>query len=130
MKTVVTPYLNFSSNVFIGASFHLKNHDDKSSIADLDFVSAIWPVTVYSRPDPTVKSIIQLDELANDTDNENYTDLFAPHVMTGVDKLHAEGYKGEGIVIAIIDSGVDYRYNSYFSVYISISSINYIDTQH
>jgi hypothetical protein len=104
MKTVVTPYLNFSSGVFIGASFHLKNHDDKSAIADLDLVSSIWSVTVSSRPDP--------------------------HVMTGVDKLHAEGYKGEGIVIAIIDSGVDYRYDNYFSVYTSSSSINCIDTQH
>ncbi|KAK7053257.1 hypothetical protein VNI00_003883 [Paramarasmius palmivorus] len=30
------------------------------------------------------------------------------HIMTGVDKLHAEGITGEGIRIAIIDTGVDY----------------------
>jgi subtilisin family serine protease len=34
------------------------------------------------------------------------------HVMTGVDKLHAEGYFGQGIRIGIIDSGIDYTHPS------------------
>ncbi len=87
-------------------------------------------MTIYSRPDPTVKSIIELSEFVNETENGTYTDQFAPHVMSGVGKLHAQGYKGEGIFIGIIDSGVDYRYDNYFSVYTSSSSINCIDTQH
>lgn len=36
-------------------------------------------------------------------------DAYAPHVMTGVDKLRAEGYTGAGINIAIIDTGIDYN---------------------
>ncbi|POS73646.1 serine endopeptidase [Diaporthe helianthi] len=35
------------------------------------------------------------------------TPLVNPHAMTGVDRLHAEGATGEGIKIAIIDSGID-----------------------
>ena len=36
-------------------------------------------------------------------------DIFSMHVMTGVDKLHAQGYNGDGVNIAIIDTGVDYK---------------------
>lgn len=35
---------------------------------------------------------------------------YAPHVMTGVDKLHEEGYTGKGIKVAIVDSGIDYNH--------------------
>ncbi|KAG8169109.1 hypothetical protein KVR01_001858 [Diaporthe batatas] len=35
------------------------------------------------------------------------TPLVNPHAMTGVDRLHAEGITGEGVKIAIIDSGID-----------------------
>lgn len=35
---------------------------------------------------------------------------YAPHVMTGVDKLHEAGYRGKGIKVAIVDSGIDYKH--------------------
>jgi len=130
MKTVVTPSLNFSSHIFTGASFHLTNQDDVSIIAALDMVSNIWPVTIYPLPNPTVERIINPSELADETENGTYNDLFPPHVMCGVDKLHAQGYIGEGVSVAIVDTGVDYRYDHCLPVYISISPINYIDIQH
>jgi subtilisin family serine protease len=37
-------------------------------------------------------------------------DTFSTHVMTGVDKLHAQGYFGKGVKIGIIDSGIDYTH--------------------
>ncbi|KAL5634053.1 hypothetical protein ACGC1H_006028 [Rhizoctonia solani] len=46
------------------------------------------------------------------TANNTVSDAFSTHVMTGVDKLHAEGYFGQGIKIGIIDSGVDYTHSS------------------
>jgi subtilisin family serine protease len=114
----------------MGASFHLHNQNDVSVIKTLDSVSNIWPVTLYSRPNPRFESIINLSDLADETENGTYEDQFAPHVMTGVDKLHAEGYTGKGVTIAIIDTGVDYRYDYYFSVHSNILPINYIDIQH
>jgi len=30
--------------------------------------------------------------------------------MTGVDKLHAAGIRGEGVVVAVADTGVDYTH--------------------
>ncbi len=101
-----------------------------SIIAALDMVSAIWPVTIYPRPDPRIESIINLSELADETENGTYNDLFPPHVMCGVDKLHAQGYIGEGVSVAIVDTGVDYRYDHCLPMYISIAPINYIDIQH
>ena len=41
-------------------------------------------------------------------DDINEFPFYAPHSMTGVDKLHAEGILGEGITVAIVDTGVDY----------------------
>lgn len=37
-------------------------------------------------------------------------DTFSPHVMTGVDKLRAEGFLGDGIKVAIVDTGIDYNH--------------------
>ncbi|EEB90703.1 hypothetical protein MPER_11053 [Moniliophthora perniciosa FA553] len=37
-------------------------------------------------------------------------DTQSTHVMTGVDKLHAQGITGEGIKIGVIDTGVDYMH--------------------
>jgi len=130
MNTLATPSLNFSSRLFTGASFHLNKHDDFSTIAALDMVSAIWPLTIYSRPDPIVERIINLSERSVETKNGSYNDLFPPHVMCGVDKLHAQGYIGEGISVAIIDTGVDYRYDHCLFMYISIALIKCIDIQH
>ena len=38
------------------------------------------------------------------------TDNYAVHQMGGVDKLRAEGYTGDGLFVAIIDTGVDYNH--------------------
>jgi hypothetical protein len=116
--------------VFIGASFRLNNPNDRSVIEALDEVAAIWPVSLYSRPVPIVESIMQLSEFAEKAENETSADQFPPHVMTGVDKLHAEGYTGANVYIAVIDSGVDFRYDHCLSLYISIPPIHCIDIQH
>jgi subtilisin family serine protease len=46
----------------------------------------------------------------NTSDAAPLKNTFSPHVMTGVDKLHAEGLNGNGIKIAVIDTGVDYTH--------------------
>ena len=36
--------------------------------------------------------------------------FYVPHMMSGVDKLHVEGFIGAGIKVGIIDTGIDYHH--------------------
>ena len=104
-STSITPRLNFTSSIFTGVSFHTRNPEMIASLAAHPDIAAIWPVTLYPRPSFRVESSVNTSN-AQITLN-NFTNN--PHVMTGIDKLHALGYDGQGIRIAIIDSGVDYK---------------------
>ncbi|KAG8937483.1 hypothetical protein FRC00_005015 [Tulasnella sp. 408] len=74
---------------------------DLVALAEISHVVGISPV--YKRPRPKTVGSRQLKNK-----NAHTLDSFAPHVMTGVDKLHAEGIFGKGIRVAVIDTGVDY----------------------
>ena len=36
--------------------------------------------------------------------------FYPPHALTGVDKLHTQGVFGEGIIVGVIDTGVDFTH--------------------
>jgi subtilisin family serine protease len=48
--------------------------------------------------------------LTNITTINNPFPVYPPHTMTGVDMLHSQGLIGEGVLVGIIDSGVDYTH--------------------
>lgn len=95
--------------MFTGASFHLNHPEEISAIAAHPAVSAVWPVTGYLRPSPRIDSVIDVSKFQMKTENVTSYDTYTPHLMTGVDKLHAQGYNGNGVIIAIIDTGIDYK---------------------
>ena len=106
----ITPRLNFSSSLFTGASFHVSNKEVIAAMAAHPTVSAIWPVTVHPCPSPRIDSIIDTSDFHMMNTHKLLTkDIYTPHTMTGVDKLHALGYNGYGVKIAIIDTGIDYK---------------------
>lgn len=84
-----------------------------AKIANMDMVKQIWPVRIISVPKDEVvwkgtersaaQAALQKRQLSG-----NATDTFSPHVMTQVDKLRADGVRGKGIKIAVIDTGIDY----------------------
>ncbi|KAG8963822.1 hypothetical protein FRC00_004914 [Tulasnella sp. 408] len=92
-----------SPGIFVGATVNLESDRDLDILADIPHVANIWPVYLHSTPPLTESRDLSLD-------SAYAFDTFAPHVMTGVDKLHAQGFLGEGIKIALLDSGVDYRH--------------------
>ncbi|KAH7303280.1 peptidase S8/S53 domain-containing protein [Stachybotrys elegans] len=114
--------------LFKGLSIKLKDVDTAeeraAQLASLPAVKNIWPVRKIPRPEPVASGKLgrkrdapvreggaaSKRSLYSRQGSGNDTGVYAPHVMTGVDKLHAEGFTGEGITIAVIDTGVDYHH--------------------
>ncbi|KIO30673.1 hypothetical protein M407DRAFT_20206 [Tulasnella calospora MUT 4182] len=90
-----------SPGIFVGAAIDVASERDLVALADISHVVSISPVYRRSRPKPVGARRLN-------GKNTHALPNFAPHVMTGVDRLHAEGLFGQGIRVAVIDSGVDY----------------------
>lgn len=116
---------------FVGMSVILDSDDDYQSLASAPGVKKVYRTTLYSIPayEPTtvsdqfVKAATGKDGAAaagpasrkkrrDEPKNaeQGYTDTFSPHVMTGVDKVHAKGFLGKGQTVGIIDTGIDYTH--------------------
>lgn len=95
----------------------------ESVVMSMPAVKAIYPNRLHYLQAPVEFSAFQPASIprsmerrqeteAGEDDSQIFFDatgseLLFPHVMTGVDKLHAEGLLGKGIKVAIIDSGID-----------------------
>ncbi|CAE6439730.1 unnamed protein product [Rhizoctonia solani] len=96
----------YSCDIMTGVALTLGSPDDLTKLAESGNVQSIFPVYSHSLPDPIEPQILsgpyQPPSQPRDTQPS--------HVMTGVDKLHAESIIGKGIKIGIIDSGIDYTH--------------------
>ncbi|OWB69001.1 hydrolase activity protein [[Candida] boidinii] len=87
---------DLSSKYFSGISVKLSNYSESTieKIADLSYIKNVWPVSIVKAPGPS---------------DDNYAIRnWNPHNVTGVDKLHEEGIYGDGVVVGVIDTGVNY----------------------
>ncbi|KAF7315658.1 Subtilisin-like protease [Mycena indigotica] len=89
--------------IFVGASIRLPSPADAARLAKIPGVVAVRPVIKIEGPKPIDLSVVKEAPIA-------HPDTYGPHVMTGVDKVHATGNFGQGIKIGIIDTGVDYKH--------------------
>ncbi|KAF8524710.1 subtilisin-like protease [Hysterangium stoloniferum] len=90
----------YHSDIFVGASIILTA---LNGIADIPGVKGIRPVIQISPPEP-INRIIP----TGPNDPALPADSESTHIMTGVDKLHAQGIFGSGIKIGINYTGIDY----------------------
>ncbi|KAF9446345.1 subtilisin-like protease [Macrolepiota fuliginosa MF-IS2] len=94
-----------AEGLFVGAAITLENPQDAISLQDAPGVTAIRPVRMFDSPKPVFKHVVTgPDDPAIPPDSES------THILTGVDKLHAQGILGSGIKIGIIDTGIDYTH--------------------
>ncbi|GJE92794.1 peptidase S8 family domain-containing protein [Phanerochaete sordida] len=91
-----------TKDIFVGASLALSSQD-KSQLASIPGVKAIHPVVTVSSHKPINRRVVEAA-------GASLPDGESTHVMTGVDKVHAQGLTGTGIKIGIIDTGVDYNH--------------------
>ncbi|KAG8987085.1 hypothetical protein FRB90_003613, partial [Tulasnella sp. 427] len=92
-----------ADDVFVGVSLNIKSDEDLKTLVQVPHVKSIKPVFLHPRPEP-----VSFYQPTGKNDPKLPPDTFSTHVMTGVNKLHAEGYTGKGVKVAVIDSGIDY----------------------
>lgn len=89
----------FDSPIFNGVSLDVRN----STARTLEDIKALPGIK-----DAWQASYVTLEFSAQDASTPKWN----PHALTGVDKVHLENILGEGINVAVIDSGVDYGHSS------------------
>lgn len=91
----------YNSELFNGVAVQLTSPADLVEIATLPNVVAVRPLYIHPGPEPIAQ------RAATDDDSVLGQSV---HILTGVDAVHAAGYKGRGVRIAVLDSGVDYNH--------------------
>ena len=88
----------FESRLFNAVSITLRNGDDIEALHVMDVVKAIYPLRTFEPPRTVDKRIITR---APEGPNAPSGSRDSTHIMTGVDKLHAQGFKGKGVKIGM-----------------------------
>lgn len=110
-----------NSKYFYGIAINAAGDDDDviATVSNLPNVKNVWPNRVLPRPTPIgVKPIaggdsVRVASAEEDTSVVHITgdsDVLSALKMTGVDELHKKNITGQGVKVAVIDSGVDYRH--------------------
>ncbi|RTE77920.1 hypothetical protein BHE90_007555, partial [Fusarium euwallaceae] len=104
----VTPSLVFDSEVFRGVSFDVKNatNNTLAEIEALPEVSKIWPAAFFHLP-------VEGSAAVADSDSRLKYPAWSVHNDTNVAAMHQAGHFGEDVVIAIVDSGIDYTHPAF-----------------
>ncbi|EGY21479.1 serin endopeptidase [Verticillium dahliae VdLs.17] len=114
--TSVEERIRFDSTVFKGTSFNLgivQKEDEEEVVRQVGAspeARNIWPVKVISSPQPNLAWTAQGKPLVEVQRRQVGKDGHSPHIMTQVDRFHAEGITEEGFRIGIVDTGFDYTH--------------------
>lgn len=119
VQHIASTRLKLDYKLFKGASIRFHDVDKAQHHADMlattPHVKKIWPVYLYDIPEYTTHWDAGEDATKRQGQDVSATrqaaaDTFSPHVMTQVNRLRDAGFVGEGIKVAIVDTGVDYKH--------------------
>lgn len=124
-----SPKLNITSPIFTGLSFQFLSKVPVEYNLPTDYLSSLssvinfWPIDVVSTKNnetvstsPSGKSKRSQYQRRDSTTTSSSVPLIsgspwsAVHNMTGVNDVHAKGITGSNVVIAVLDSGIDYNH--------------------
>ncbi|KAK4221773.1 subtilisin-like serine protease [Podospora fimiseda] len=94
----------FKTDLFTGLSIE-SDEENVDSLQEMNEVSKAWRVGKI-RLDPIIRSAMAGDGASDAAAARNYS----VHEFTGVDKLHAAGILGKGAVVAVVDTGTNYKH--------------------
>ncbi|TDZ26538.1 Minor extracellular protease vpr [Colletotrichum orbiculare MAFF 240422] len=113
-------------SIFYGASVSLDNDGDAEKLRALPGVESVVPVQRVEHPLRPSQPSRAADEMGTGPPTTNSDtrklrsralgpraaemDWNTPHIMTGVDRVHAKGVRSEGVRVAVIDTGIDYKH--------------------
>ncbi|CAN8105194.1 unnamed protein product [Discula destructiva] len=95
----------FDTDVFAGLSVESTSHN-VDSLSNITSVAQVWPSKIISLGTSTPVRTWNASDAATAASSANYS----VHAQTGVDRLHAQGIYGQGVVIAIVDTGTQYTH--------------------
>lgn len=98
-----TYYKQFDcGDIFAGLSLET-TAENADSLRSMPGVMNVWQMrsVPLNRPKRTKKVVPQA-----------LKDGYTMHHWTGVDKLHAAGIRGQGVKVAVIDTGIDYTHEA------------------
>jgi hypothetical protein len=99
----------FDHDIFPAVSVECDHACDATSVAaalDNDEDGGGIVATVFKSTPVRLFPTIEGESFSDDAEASNYS----VHGLTGVEQLHAAGIIGEGAVVAIVDSGVQYTH--------------------
>ena len=101
-------------------------------LAELDSVRVVYPDVVMEFDPPTIEPVVQnqLNPLTTDP-----WGMRAGRVAMRANDLHALGYRGEGVLVAVLDTGVYYHHAAFDGAFLTLeemqargANITYEDT--
>ncbi|KAI5843899.1 subtilase [Morchella snyderi] len=98
------PAVNITSSIFSGTSFDTDNSTKSEDILALPQVANIWRVRRVPKPTPQIHNV--------GTAATEGAEKWTSHANTGVLSLHEQGFLGEGVIVAVVDTGIDYHHSS------------------